>query len=290
MKKLLVFCILFCLSVGMLQSPVYAAEDTVFVAMSSKWSYYVTDTDGFHDMDKDWTTAALDGDWSIGSAPFGDRIDHSNAEKSGWTGEDHAIFARQSFTLKSATAFKNLHFYLSAYYDNTIHVYLNGTEIFAHDNAGSSDWVDDYVTIELKDAGKLLQKGENILAVSVLNNTGGRELDLSLFATVEPISEGTVPPLDRPDDSVEPNEPKPPQTTAPVDAGSKLPFANSTIVTDAPIVTVYVTAEAVKMPPAPTVSYLVPMATVGGALGVSALMIIAALLISRRHRKSGGTK
>ena len=144
----------------MLQSPVYAAEDTVFVAISSKWSYYVTDTDGFHDIDKDWTTAALDGDWSIGSAPFGDRIDHSNAEKSGWTGEDHAIFARQSFTLKSATAFKNLHFYLSAYYDNTIHVYLNGTEIFAHDNAGSSDWVDDYVTIELKDAGKLLQKGE----------------------------------------------------------------------------------------------------------------------------------
>ncbi|MBQ8287655.1 MAG: hypothetical protein IJX76_02655 [Clostridia bacterium] len=278
--------------------PISAAEDTVMIEQESEWSYTVTDNDGFDSMDPDWMTLDFDPDWQIRVAPFGDRLDHTQAEKYGWTGENYGIFLRQTFKLRSATVMKDMHFYLRIYYDNSVHVYLNGTEIFAHDDGGSGDWVDDYVLIELDDVSSLLEKGANVLAVSVHDNMGGREFDLSFFATVEPLDEETVSPPDEPDQPDIPNKPDDPDTgddpvgtMAPEDFGSSLPFTNAPVLTDdSPIVTVYVTAEPVEAAPAEKVSYTAPLAMVGGALAIAALMVITALLISRRRGRSGGTQ
>ncbi|MBQ8382497.1 MAG: hypothetical protein IJX47_04745 [Clostridia bacterium] len=269
--------------------PVSAAEDTVLIEPGSEWAFSVTDNDGFDAMRSDWMTSDFDPDWQIGTAPFGDRLEPSQAEKYGWMGENYGIFLRHTFKLRSATVMENMHFYLRIYYDNSIHVYLNGTKIFVHDDGGSGDWVDDYVLIELDDVSSLLKKGANILAVSVHDNAGGREFDLSLFATVEPIEDETVA---KPDDWSPPADPdtdnEPDGTMAPEDFGSGLPFTNSPVETSSSIVTVYVTAEPVAATSAPKVSYTAPLTMVGSALAIAVLMVVTALLISRRNGKSGG--
>ena len=268
--------------------PVSAAEDTVMIDSESEWYFAVTDNEDFDAMDSDWMMPDYHAHWALGNAPFGDRINSSQAEQYGWQGDNYGLFLRQTFKLRSASVMKGMHFYLQIFYDNTIHIYLNGTEIFADDNGGSGDWVDEYVLIELDDVSSLLQKGENLLAVSVHDNAGGRELDLSFFATVEPIKEEVLPPPDDPDDLDTDEEPEtdPDTTLAPEDFGSGLPFTNTPMQNSSPIVTVYVTAEPVKAPPTEKISYTEPMLMVGGALAIAALMIVAALLISRRRGKA----
>ena len=146
--------------------------------------------------------------------------------------------------------------------------------------------------IELDDLSKLLVSGKNLLAVSVLDNAGGRELELELVASEEEL-EATPPPPDAgnnddigSDDSED--EKQPPVTQETVDGGSKHPFVEGATKPEDSIVTVYVTAEPVKAPAAPTVSYTIPYSIVGGAFGVSVLMVVIALLISR-SRKGGGS-
>lgn len=288
MKRFLTICMSVLIVLLTLSLPVYAAEDTVFIDTEEDWSFYVTDDEGFAAMDPTWKDPDYKDSWSVGSAPFGDRIDHSNAEQYGWQDYNHGLFLRKSFKLRSATVYHNMHFYLRIFYDNSVHVYLNGTEIFAHDNSGSQDWVDDYVLIELDDLSDLLLKGENILAVSVHDNAGGRELDLSFFATVDPVKDEVVTPPDQPDDPGTNETPQ--ETTAPKDFGNGLPFTNSVSTTDSPIVTVYVTAEPVKAEPAPQISYTTPITMVAGALVIAILMVVFALLISRKNGKAGGIK
>ena len=289
MKKLLSLCVLLCILLPAALMPVYAADPTVLVEFGSEWEYFVTDPDGYHDMDPAWKTKDFKENWDIGTAPFGDRIQNSNAADYGWVGDQHAIFVRQSFSVKSVNDLKGMHFYLHIFYDNTIHVYLNGTEIFVHDNSGANDWVDNYVLIELEDLSKLLVNGKNLLAVSVLDNTGGRELELELVASEEEL-EGTPPPPDagsNDDDntSSDTNEnEEQPTVTEPIDGGSKHPFVDGITKPEDSIVTVYVTAEPVKTPSAPSVSYAIPYSIVGGAFGVSMLMVVIALLVSRKRR------
>lgn len=292
MKRNLILGLWACALLLPLSLPISAAEDTVMIEQESEWSYTVTDNDGFDAMNPDWMFPDADPSWAIGTAPFGDRIDHSQAEKYGWVGENYGIFLRQTFKLRSATVMEGMHFYLRIFYDNTVHVYLNGTEIFAHDNGGSGDWVDDYVLIELDDVSSLLKKGSNLLAVSVHDNAGGRELDLSFFATVEPLEDAVVTPpdsTDQPDEPITGNDPDgdptPDGTLEPEDFGSNLPFTNAPTENDSPIVTVYVTAEPVATAPAPQVSYAAPLAMVGGALAIAVLMVVVALLVSRKPRK-----
>lgn len=282
---LLFFALLVLLTAAPL--PSFAAEDTVFVETGATWAYFVTDDQGFDTIDSDWNTLDFAEAWAVGSAPFGDRIQPGQAQQYGWTGDMDAIFLRTTFKLRSATVLSGLHFYLRAYYDNSVHVYLNGTEIFAHDNGGSSDWTDGYVLVELDSIPDLLRKGSNLLAVSVHDNAGGREFDLSFFATVNPIDESSIP--------SEPNEPnvtdKPIESMSPEDFGSSIPFVQATEQTVPPLVTVYVTADpaaaaTVTAPP----SYAVSIALVGCAAGIAILLVVVAYLISRRSERSGEGK
>lgn len=285
MKKL---CFLLATVISMLSlsMPIFAAEDTVMIEMESNWDYTVVDDDGFATMDPDWMTLDYDADWSYGTAPFGDRIIPDRAEAYGWVGENDGIFLRQTFKLRSATVMKDMNFYIRTYYDNTVHIYLNGVEIFANDNGGSSDWVDDYVLYKLEGVAEHLRLGKNVLAVSVHDNAGGREFDLSFFATNEEIDDSTQPPVpDDPEDTPT-DSPVDNPDDSPADFGNTIPFTKVTAQTAPPIVTVYLTSEA----PAALAnsSYIAPLTMMGASFLVAIGMIVSALLLSRRMNRSSG--
>ncbi len=286
MKRVLLIVLSICAVLLTLSLPVYAIEDTVFIDTEAEWSFYVTDDEGFAAMDPAWKDLGYKGAWSVGSAPFGDLIEPSKAEEYGWQDPNNALFLRKSFKLRSATIYENMHFYLRIFYDNTVHVYLNGTEIFAHDNGGSSDWTNGFVLFELENVSDLMQKGENVLAVSVHDNAGRRELDLSFFATTKALEEDVVTPPDNPDAPEDPNDPPPPHTDATVDFGNALPFTKSPAADAPPVVTVYVTAPPVAAEPAPAVSYTAPLAMVGSAALLAILMVVVALLVSRGKKEN----
>lgn len=279
MKKLL-YILLSAVLIIPLASPVSAAEDTVMIEMESNWEYIIVDDKGFEAMDSDWMTLDYDPNWALGPAPFGDRINPDRAEAYGWTGENDGIFLRQIFKLRSATVLANMNFYIRTFYDNTIHIYLNGVEIFADDNGGSSDWVDDYKLYKLEGVAEHLRLGTNVLAVSVHDNAGGREFDLSFFATNEEIEDSTNVPL--------PDNPTEDPSDIPVDFGNTIPFTKVTANTAPPMVTVYVTSE--QTAPAAAPSYIAPLTMMGSSLLVAIAMVVIALLISRRMAQSGGNR
>lgn len=280
--------LLLAIAIIMLSLPVsvFAAEDTVMIEMESNWDYLIVDDDGFAAMDSNWMTVDYDAKWNYGTAPFGDRIIPDRAEAYGWIGENDGIFLRQTFKLRSATVMKDMNFYIRTYYDNTIHIYLNGVEIFANDNDGSSDWVDDYVLYKLDGIAEHLQFGKNVLAVSVHDNAGGREFDLSFFATNEEIEDSTNAPIpDDPSDNPS-DQPTDDPNDTPADFGNTLPFTKVTAQTAPPVVTVYVSSKPATASTNP--SYIAPLTMMGSSLLVAIGMIVTALLLSKRLNRSCG--
>ncbi len=180
-------------------------------------SYYTRDTDGFSQFvadnanwfakdfdDSSWTTWASETDGYIG-----DRLDNLGEGRaaSDWNGDNHGLFARTSFNLDQQylDEIKNgeATLYFDIFYDNTLHLYLNGTEIIVHDESekfqpgvagngpsGCHDWVDEYAMLFCDETdpyyiyegnlGDLLVAGENVIAVSLLDCWGGRELDIGV--------------------------------------------------------------------------------------------------------------
>ena len=281
MKKfLLLLLTLSCLF--LLPLPVSAAESIVLIDSESSWQYYVVDDKGFEEMDAHWMASDYVANWDYGTAPFGDRIVNGQAATYGWVGENDGIFLRKAFKINSNTNPNGMNFYIRTFYDNTIHIYLNGTEIFSHDNGGANDWVDDYKLYKLDGIEDLLKNGKNVLAVSVHDNAGGREFDLSFFATTEELDDSTnAPSLDNPsgDLSDQPED-------LPADFGNTLPFTKVTVNTAPPVVTVYLPSEA--PPPAPSPSYIAPLTMMGSSFLIAIGMIVTALLISRKHQRSNG--
>jgi Periplasmic protein TonB, links inner and outer membranes len=116
----------------------------------------------------DTATAAA---WPTGKSPMS-----SGAE--GWTGENHGLMLYTTFTVDSVADVKNCdEFNLYGDYDNAIHVWLNGVEIYTDDGeAVNQDWQyginasldKDLVLSTLKD-------GENYMIVTVKDAWGGRE-------------------------------------------------------------------------------------------------------------------
>ncbi len=282
--------LLVCLLLSGLALPIFAEEETVFIETGTEWIYQVTDTAGFGKMDSDWMepTYSPDG-WSVGNSPFGDRINGANATLSGWSGDQHGLFARHTFKLRSATVWNDYHFYLQIFYDNTIHIYLNGSEIFSHDNGGSGDWVDNTVLIELTDITPLLQKGDNVLAVSVLDNAGGRELELSFFASQTPIQTDNppVPPVTEEGDFPAITDP-PVGNVSPDDVGSSIPFTKAPPAESGAIETVYVTAKSAPMSDPAHSTSPAPWILVGASSLLSAGMVALSYWISRKGRPLSG--
>ena len=281
--KIILFLILSFTCMLGLAVPVCAAEDTVMIESESNWDYLVVDDKGFENIDPNWNTVDYNvSDWGYGTAPFGDRILPDRAESYGWVGEDDGIFLRKEFKLRSATVLKDMNFYIRTFYDNTIHIYLNGVEIFANDHSGSSDWVDEYTLYKLDNIAEHLVLGKNVLAVSVHDNVGGREFDLSFFATNEELDDSTNAPIpENPTD-----DPSDTPSDIPTDFGNTIPFTKAPANIFPPVITEYVPTKqptAIAKP-----SYVAPIAMISASLLISIGMMIVALIISRKTRTYQG--
>ena len=170
-KPIILICLVFVLVMLVTLPAVFAANDEVLVIESGKtaWRYKVTDTDGFYKVDADWYKEGYDASsWKRGVSPFGDRLPGST--DSGWQGNNHGIYLITVFTLDALPEEPVLKCKL--FYDNTAKIYLNGVRIFSEN--GWNDKTEDIVL-----SGESLKVGENTLAVSLLDDVGGRAFDLT---------------------------------------------------------------------------------------------------------------
>lgn len=164
-------------------------EKKTFIRQYAQWEYIKAVS-----LDKapdGWITGEDDSSkWKNGQTPFGDRnIDGINW-KTDWSGAANAIFIRRTFNVDDVEAFKNSPLCANITYDDGIRMYLNGHLIFE-----DSGWVDNYVELEIcSDASEYLVEGENILAISLCNTAGGRQIDLSLYSyEKDPDAEAIIP-------------------------------------------------------------------------------------------------
>ncbi|MGN1346929.1 MAG: hypothetical protein ACI4V1_09085, partial [Eubacteriales bacterium] len=164
-------------------------EKKTFIRQYAQWEYIKATS--LNKAPDGWTTGEdTSTKWKTGQTPFGDRTIDGIGWKTDWSGGDNAIFLRRTFTVDDVDAFRGSSLWTKITYDDGIRMYLNGKEIFYDPN-----WVDNYVELELcTDASEYLVEGENILAISLCNTAGGRQIDLSLYSyEQDPDAEAVVP-------------------------------------------------------------------------------------------------
>ena len=109
--------------------------------------------------------------WPTGRAPMS-----SGAE--GWTGSNHGLFVYKSFTVDNLDEIKTAdEFNFFGDYDNAIHVFLNGVEIYVDDGeCVTQDWQSGINVVLDKDLIlSTLKEGENYLFATVKDAWGGRD-------------------------------------------------------------------------------------------------------------------
>ena len=145
------------------------------IEKASTWKYLMSTTNSAA---SDWYQPSFnDASWNSGRAPFGDRSDVSPVNTS-WTGSQAYIWIRQEFTLTAAQieSMRDQTISLNIFYDDTLHMYINGTEVLS-----KSGWNDSYELIDLSARPQdIFTVGRNVIAVSLQNTGGGREIDFSM--------------------------------------------------------------------------------------------------------------
>ncbi len=118
-----------------------------------------------------WNKPGFDvSDWKTGAAGFGS-VDPGVKPRTNWRTDN--IWLRRTFTMP-AGKFKHLCVY--CYHDEDVQVYING--VFAASAPGFST---SYVPIRMTPAGRrALHAGRNLMAVHVLQTTGGQFFDAGL--------------------------------------------------------------------------------------------------------------
>ena len=122
-----------------------------------------------------------DASWSTGQAPFGDRNDVSKANTA-WSGSQTCIWIRREFDLTSEQleAMQDQTVTLNIFYDDNMHMYINGTEVLT-----KGGWNDAYELIDLPQRPQdIFTVGRNVIAISLQNTGGGREIDLSMKCSI----------------------------------------------------------------------------------------------------------
>ena len=133
--------------------------------------------------------------WDVQPAPFGDCIDEFIAGDTEWvTDKDNyqGITLYKTFEITDLSDTTLYEFY--CFYDNSVHMYLNGVEFFAMDGSaqegdgtGKNDWNGSYALItpnvdpEKSNIKDYLVEGTNHIAVSLRDKWGGREFDAYLW-------------------------------------------------------------------------------------------------------------
>lgn len=118
--------------------------------------------------------------WTSAPAPFGDLFAQPGTE---W--KSNSLWARRDFLIKDAIPEV---LYLKINHDDNVEVYLNGIEIFTRKGFTNHK----YVYVPIKGAAlKSLRKGNNVLAIHIVNTGGGQWLDAGLV-TDYPATSGKI--------------------------------------------------------------------------------------------------
>ncbi len=172
---------------GIYTAAEYRAEaGTEFVKTGSEWSF-LTATGDATAAPEGWNTAAIS-TWEKANAPFGNRAPGST---NAWGTTDNPnngtqnkayLWVAQTFTVTDLNALDGLKLYVTMFYDDTITLYINGTQVYAHLDGNA--WNDGYAVYKLADNAKeALREGTNVIAASLHQHSGGYEFDLSLYAS-----------------------------------------------------------------------------------------------------------
>lgn len=178
-------------SLGLEAAASLAGEQKNFIRQYATWEY-IQSAD-LNNTPDGWKTGEDTSDkWKSAQTPFGDRnIDGINW-KTDWSGAKNAIILRREFTVDDLDKFKGAPLIANMTYDDDIKIYINGKQVFA-----DSGWIDSYMEIELaQDASEVLVEGTNIIAISLCNTAGGRQIDLALYSYEMPEETEAVEPLD----------------------------------------------------------------------------------------------
>ncbi len=151
-------------------------KEEVLIDKGAVWEYYVSTIDN---PTVGWNDVGFSGNWQTGKAGFGDRSDVASVGTH-WSGDKKWIFIRKTFTVNDVSQYAGAAIKLTTLYDDSPIIYLNGEEVFS----AEGKWVDKYTDITLD--GDLLQNGENVLAISINQHSGGRYIDCAL-SVVKPV-------------------------------------------------------------------------------------------------------
>ena len=121
-----------------------------------------------------------DSQWKKGIAPFGN---NEGISKTMWQTKD--IWVRRKFTISDLTA-NNLFLKLS--HDDDVEVYLNGETVYKR-----VGWTNKYIYLPISaDVKSKIKKGENILAIHVINNVGGAMLDAGIVEQPKQTTDNSI--------------------------------------------------------------------------------------------------
>lgn len=156
---------------------VSGTEEKIF-GRTEYWQYKISSS---NNPEAGWNNTGFTGSWSTGKAGFGDRNGEGGAVVgTSWSGGNNWIFIRKTFTISDVSKYQGATIKLDTYYDDTPKFYLNGQEIF---NDGER-WTDNYVTLLIDGKSGLLKEGENVIAISINQHTGGRYVDCGLSLVI----------------------------------------------------------------------------------------------------------
>lgn len=180
-------------------------RDTLYFERGSEWHYSVfacpyTDGEGnidggtaggFFDEATDemaafiaenpnfMTDTELLSSWDTANGAFGNIM-----EDIGWTGSNHGLILYKTFTVEDLNdALTCDSFIWNCAYDNAIHTYLNGTEVYVDDGeCVATDWADGEWVLDKDLVSSLLVEGENYFVVTIKDAWGGRNFDAGFSA------------------------------------------------------------------------------------------------------------
>lgn len=153
---------------GSVSGGFYAEEDDMMAKFIAGNPNFTTDT-------------ALLSSWPTAKAPFA-----AVMEDIGWTGSNHGLILYKTFTVSDLNKVKTADYFdWYCLYDNAIHVYLNGTEVYTDDGACvTQDWNGGLTHYQLDTAAiaGLLKEGENYFVVTIKDAWGGRDFNAGFSA------------------------------------------------------------------------------------------------------------
>jgi len=142
-------------------------ENAILPEASKDWKYNTSANAG-----DGWKDESFDASsWKTGAAPFG-----TFRQKTEWkTGK---IYIRNTFRVTNVNELKEKDIILKVFYDENPEVYLNGELIYS-----AEGYLTEYNMAKVTDAFLAnVKDGENVIAASAINTSGGQILDLGIYS------------------------------------------------------------------------------------------------------------